>query len=368
MLLNHLSVTNFKNIPQAALDFSDKVNCFVGNNGMGKTNLLDAIYALSFTKSHTGVPDAMMVANGEQFAIVSGQYTRRDTREDLVLGLSQGGRRRKSLKRGGKEYKKLSDHIGLFPLVMVSPGDADLVRGTAEERRRWIDMVISQSSAPYLHSLITYSRALEQRNRLLRDRCQDRGMMEAVEAQLCMAAMPIAQERVRFLDDLSTLFQQVYASIAGTRERVAMRYQSELLDSGMTMEDMLLRSRERDGFMGHTTAGPHRDDIAMTLDTLPMRRTGSEGQCKTFTIALRLAQYELMRRAIGMHPLLLLDDIFDRLDARRVESIIEMVGGDNFGQIFITDTNRAHLDTIMHRSQGPFKMWNVERGSFTPHD
>lgn len=364
MHLQSVHITNFKNIARATLEFCPKVNCLVGNNGMGKSNLLDAIYALSFARSYSGVPDSLLIKKGEEFAIVSGNYLRHDVDEQVVLGL--GGRKRKSLRRSGKEYKKLSDHIGLFPLVMVSPQDADLVRGTADDRRRWADVVISQSHPDYLQNLITYTRSLEQRNRLLRDHCTDPDMMHAVETQLCAAALPVAQGRQECMQQLQALFSPIYQSISGEAEQVTMQYHSEVLTSDLSMQEILERNRTRDQYMGYTTSGPHRDDIDMTIDSMPMRRLGSQGQCKTFTISLRLAQYELMHRTLGMRPMLLLDDIFDRLDASRVERIIEMVSGDSFGQIFVTDTNRTHLDAIMQRSSGDFKMWEVQSGNFNP--
>ena len=365
MRLEELSVTNFKNIPQARLEMSGKVNCFLGNNGMGKSNLLDAIYFLSFCKSFTGVPDKMAVTRGEEFAILKASYERKGMPEELLMGLAAG--RRKSLKRGGKEYQRLSTHIGAFPLVMVAPQDIDLIRDSGEERRKWLDMVISQSDPVYLESLIRYNKGLEQRNRLLREGCVDHHLYDAVETMMELAAEYIHEARTRRIADLTERFARHYASIAGTGEEVSLTYDSHLNEPGATMRSLMDASRRRDEILHHTSVGPHRDDIVMWLDGMPMRRTASQGQCKSFTTALRFAQYDFLREATGMRPLLLLDDIFDKLDAARVERIMELVtGSEDFGQIFITDTNRKHLDEITARTGGDVRMWHVEAGQFSP--
>lgn len=364
MRLEELSLTNFKNIPSARLELSGKVNCFLGNNGMGKSNLLDAIYFLSFCKSFTGVTDRMAIARGEDFAIMRALYERKGVAEELVMGLTAG--RRKSLKRGGKEYTRLSAHIGSFPLVMAAPQDVDLIRDSGEERRRWMDMVISQSDPRYLDSLIRYTRGLEQRNKLLREGCVDSGLYGAVETMMEMAADYLHASRAAWTQRLTTLFSAHYEAIAGEGEEVRLSYESHLNAPGSTLGELLDSARRHDEAVRHTSVGPHRDDIAMTLGGMPMRRTGSQGQCKTFTTALRLAQYDFLREATGMRPLLLLDDIFDKLDATRVERIMELVtGSDRFGQIFITDTNRKHLDEIMGRTGSDVRLWSVEEGSFT---
>lgn len=364
MTLDHLSVTNFKNIAGAQLDFSPRVNCFLGNNGMGKSNLLDAIYYMSFCKSFSGATDSMLMRRGEDFAMIQATYTRRGVNEELHLGMAAG--RRKTFKRSGKEYARLSAHIGVFPLVMVSPQDIDLIRGESEGRRRFMDMVISQSDARYLDSLIRYNRCLEQRNHLLRDGVTDPSLYMAVETMMEMSAGYLFAERRRWIDRLSTIFSRYYAAIAGPEERVELLYRSGSAEADM--HAMLESARRRDGIVRHTTVGPHRDDIEMTLDGMPMRRVGSQGQCKTYVIALRLAQYEFIKEACGMKPLLLLDDIFDKLDATRVERIMEVTGHDMFGQIFITDTNRDHLDEIMRRTSGDYRIWHVTEGAFTPID
>ena len=364
MRLEELSLTNFKNIPEARLEFSGQVNCFLGNNGMGKSNMLDAIYFLSFCKSFSRMPDKMLIRRGEEFAIARGRYVRKGVDEELMLGLS--ATRRKTLKRGGKEYDRLSSHIGSFPLVMVAPQDIDLIRESGEERRHWMDVVISQSDPVYLDHLIRYTRALEQRNRLLREGAVDANLYAAVEIVMDMSASYIHSVRTDKISELTEIFDRYYKAIAGSDENVTLTYQSGLNREGTTMQMLLDEARRHDEIVKHTSVGPHRDDIGMELDGMPMRRTGSQGQCKTFTIALRLAQYDFLHTATGIRPLLLLDDIFDKLDSTRVERIMELVTSDAFGQIFITDTNRKHLDEIMERTGGDYRMWQVDNGIFTP--
>ncbi len=363
MVLKELTLTNFKNIADARLEFSPKVNCLVGNNGMGKSNLLDAIHYLSVCRSFTGVNDRLLVRRGETFAMARALYDRRGVEEEITLGLAPG--RRKSLRRGGKEYKRLSEHIGLFPLVMVSPADADLVRGAGEERRRWMDMVISQADPLYLDALVRYNGALEQRNRMLRDHVVDHTLYDVVELTLCAAAQKVVEVRRSWVGRLTEIFRRHYSAVAGAGEIVTLGYESASAAEG-GLQQLLDSARRHDEIVGHTSVGPHRDDIDMTLNDMPLRRTASQGQCKTFTLALRLAQHEFLHQATGLRPLLLLDDVFDKLDASRVERIMEMVVTDSsFGQIFLTDTNRTHLDEIISRTAGSHRLWTVADGKFT---
>lgn len=369
MQLNHLSLTNFKNIAEAKLEFSPKINCFLGKNGMGKSNLLDAVFYLSFCRSFSGVTDAMLMRRGEDFAMVKAVYTRSGINEELTLGMARG--KRKSLKRGGKEYSRLSDHIGLFPIVMTAPQDIDLIRGSGDERRRWMNMVISQSDKRYLDALMRYNAGVEQRNKLLREGVVDHTLYEALECGMAVAATYVHKARARWVDELSELAGKYYATIAGdSTEEVALSFKGSLDGTDgsdpLALLTLLDSARRHDEIVRHTSVGPHRDDIEISLDRMPMRRTGSQGQCKTFTTALRLAQYDFLRRSSGLRPLLLLDDVFDKLDASRVERIMEMVTGNDFGQIFVTDTNRKHLDEIMAHTPGDYSMWTVEQGAFTP--
>lgn len=364
MILQRLSIDNFKNIAQARLEFSPKANCLLGNNGMGKSNLLDAIYYLSFCKSFNGVNDSLLIKRDEDFCIVNASYLRREVEEDLSLGMAHG--KRKSLKRKGKEYQRLSQHIGLFPLVIIAPNDIDLIRGNSDERRRFIDMIISQSDHNYLDQLIRYNKALEQRNKLLRDGCVDHNLYIAIEISMGMAADYINRQRKEWVEQLSAIFNHYYNAIAGDGEQVQLQYESQLNEPETTFESLLDGARRHDEIVRHTSVGIHRDDIDMSISGMPIKRIGSQGQCKTFTIALRLAQYEILSKATSLKPLLLLDDIFDKLDASRVEHIMEIVMNDKFGQIFITDTNRTHLDNIIARTLGDYRIWEVIDGTFNP--
>lgn len=363
--LTRLHITNFKNIAEADLSFSPNINALLGDNGMGKSNLLDAIYYLSFCKSFTSLPDAGIVRAGETFTMMQGDYLRRGTEEQIAFGYAAG--KRKSFKRGGKEYSRLSQHIGLFPLVLVSPADMELVGGGTECRRKFIDMLISQTDATYLNHLIRYNSALQQRNRLLRDHIADPNLYIAVEMTMEMSAEYITNARREITQRLRDTFIRHYRDIARTQETPGIEYRSALDMSGRRYCELLDESRRRDEIVGHTTTGPHRDDLELTLDGMAVKNTASQGQSKTFTIALRLAQYEFMHEATGMRPLLLLDDIFDKLDSRRVANIVEIVNRDIFGQIFITDTNRDHLDSIMSAMTGAdYSLWNVNSGKFEP--
>ena len=364
MILQKLSIDNFKNIAHAQLEFTPKINCLLGNNGMGKSNLLDAIYYLSFCKSFNGTQDNMLIKTGEEFCIVNASYLRRGTEENLSLGFSQG--KRKTLKRKGKEYQRLSQHIGSFPIVMIAPYDIDIIRGNSDERRRLIDMIISQSDRPYLDQLIRYNRALEQRNKLLRDGCCDHSLYIAIEMAMSMAAQYINMRRKEWVEKLSQIFNTYYNFIAGNNEKVELLYNSRLNESDTTLDALFEETRRHDEIVKHTSVGIHRDDIDMLIDGMPIKRIGSQGQCKTYTIALRLAQYELLSHATSLKPILLLDDIFDKLDSTRVEHIMEIVMSPTFGQIFITDTNRTHLDNIISRTSEDYRIWEVVAGKFSP--
>ncbi len=375
MIVKSLKLTNFKNIADASLQFSPKINCLLGDNGMGKSNLLDALYVLSFCKSFSGMTDAMLVRRGESFAMLKGLYKRHGLDEELTIGFHPP--RRKALKRGGKEYDRLSDHIGSFPLVVLSPADNALVDVGAEERRRFLDQIISQNDPKYLEALGRYNAALRQRNAMLRDLASpaaDRSLFAAVEIQLDRAGTYIVNSRRRLIADLLPLFEKYYRTIARSDEGVELVYRSSMLDTGLSILDLIERERRRDEILKHTTVGPHRDDLDISIAGLPARRGASQGQIKTITTALRLAQYQLLARSLGIRPLLLLDDIFDKLDSGRVGRIMALLVDENgpFGQIFITDTNRQHLDEIVAdlpektpAGDDACRLWNVNDGIFS---
>ena len=362
MRLLHLSIMNYKNLSEAQLDFSPKVNCLIGNNGMGKTNVLDAIYYLSMCKSYISQSDASVIMHERPFMMLQGHYTRRGAEEDITVSVQPG--KRKVVRRGGKEYQRLSQHIGLLPIVMISPTDWDLIRGTGDERRRLMNMIISQADPQYLDAVVRYNRAVEQRNSMIRHEMRDLLLYETVEATMCTTAQLIHERRAQWIEQFTPIFMRYYNEIAGEGERVRMAYRSHL--NTATMNDVLAANRERDMVIGYTTHGVHRDDIELKLGDYSMRNSGSQGQCKTYTIALRLAQFDFIKQAAGTTPILLLDDIFDKLDAHRVEHIVDVVASDRFGQIFITDTNRTHLDEILKRAAGDHCMMTVSHGRCTP--
>ncbi|MBR6746282.1 MAG: DNA replication/repair protein RecF [Muribaculaceae bacterium] len=363
MQLTHLHIVNFKNIADTDLSFSPNINALLGDNGMGKSNLLDAIYYLSFCKSFSSLPDSGIVKSGEMFAMMQGDYLRKGVEEQVAFGYTSG--KRKSFKRGGKEYTRLSQHIGLFPLVLVSPSDMDLVGGGSEVRRRFIDMLISQTDSTYLSHLIRYNNALQQRNKLLRDHIYDANLYIAVEMSMEMSAEYITKSRREISTRLLEAFKRHYHDIARTDETPGLEYRSLLNESTCRYSELLEEARRKDEILGHTTVGPHRDDLELTLEGMSVKSTASQGQSKTFTIALRLAQYEFMHEATGMKPLLLLDDIFDKLDSNRVANIVDIVSRDIFGQIFITDTNREHLASIVSTMPNvDYRLWSVSAGRF----
>ena len=373
MILRQLSIVNYKNIGEATLVFSPKINCLIGHNGAGKTNVLDAIYFLSFCRSSQTSLDSQAIRHDAPFFLIEGAYAASDAAADalhIACGMKRGGK--KVMKRGGKAYKRLSEHIGLLPLVLVSPGDTLLIEGGSEERRRLMDMVISQLDRRYLESLGRYNKALQQRNVLLRDEAvePDPDVMAILEEQMAVEGERIYARRQEFVERLVPLFQEFYTSISGGREQVSLGYTSHCQRGPLL--DVIRRDRAKDRAVGYSLHGIHRDDLEIMLDGHPMRREGSQGQQKTFVVSLKLAQFAYLKRVAdalghssGQMPLLLLDDIFDKLDAARVEQIVSLVSGEEFGQIFITDTNRDHLDQILRASSHDYKLFDVSDGVIT---
>lgn len=358
MILKKLSVLNYKNILQAELAFSPKMNCFFGNNGMGKTNLLDAIYYLSFCKSHVNTPDSQLIRDGQELCLLQGCYDYDGQEEAIFCAIRR--RQRKQFKRNKKEYEKLSEHIGLLPVVMVSPADSELIRGGSEERRRFLDLILSQEDKHYLHALIQYNKALLQRNSLLKEPPADVSLFEVLEMQLELYGEQIHEKRQGLVAQLTPLFNAYYRTICGAAESVGLRYLSPLEGTGLA--DRLAANRERDRLLGYTSCGIHKDELEMTLGGHLIRRTGSQGQNKSYLVALKLAQFAYLKQRGATTPILLLDDLFDKLDAERVEQIIRLVSGEGFGQIFITDTNRKYLDAILAAMEHSYALFHVDRG------
>lgn len=363
MILEHLDILNFKNIGEASLTFSPGVNCFVGRNGMGKSNLLEAIYFLSLARPMQSMPETALLRHGSDQLLTKGRY-RMDSgvEENVSMGITRG--KGKKLLRNGKEYGRLSEHIGRFPLVAATPADSQLVTGSGELRRRLLDMVISQTDSGYLSQLIRYNRALDSRNRMLRGGMRDKLLYESVEQTMAASAEAVNRARREWTSVVAPILQRYYEDVSGGAEKVSLSYRSGLNDS--PLQELLESSRQRDTLMGFTTVGVHRDDLDMELNGHPLKRVGSQGQMKSFVIALRLAIYSHLREKSGMWPILLLDDIFDKLDADRVAHIVSTVSsGEGFGQIFITDTNRQHLDETIATLAGESALFDVCEGNFS---
>lgn len=362
MIIKELSIVGYKNIRQAEIVCSSKINCFFGKNGMGKTNLLDAVYYLSFCKSHIHTTDGQIIHQDEDMCVLQGEYGYEDRVEAIYCGLRRG--QRKLFKRNRKAYQKLSEHIGLLPLVMISPFDSELIRGGSDERRRWMDVIISQYDKFYMHALIQYNKVLMQRNQMLRDQSTDDSLYEVLEMQLAQHGEVIFQTRTRLIEAFLPFFNEYYRTICQSSETVGLRYVSQL--QSVKPEEKLAEDRARERIVGYTLTGVHKDDLEMTLNERLIRHIGSQGQNKTYLIALKLAQYSFLATKSDTMPILLLDDIFDKLDAERVEQIIQLVGGDRFGQIFITDTNRKYLDQILRSIEHDYTIFKVEQGAVLP--
>jgi DNA replication and repair protein recF len=362
MILEQLSLLNYKNIEQAQLTLSPNVNCLIGANGQGKTNVLDAIYFLSFGKSATALTDGACVRHDAEFMMLQGKYrSALMEEEEISCGIKRGQRKR--MRRNEKEYKRLSEHLGVIPLVMLSPADEQLVSGGSEERRRFMDIVLSQVSPNYLAALIRYNKSLQQRNTMLKqDDEPDAQLFEVLEEMMSMDAAVIYQERQAFVRDFVPIFQVMYARFCNAAsEEVDILYDTHA--SRGDLLPILVRDRAKERIVGYTLHGPHKDNLELLMNGHNVRREASQGQTKTFFIAMKLAQF-LYLKSVGEHrtPILLLDDIFDKLDAGRVACIVDYVSGDDFEQIFITDTNREHLDSILAATHREYKLFEVKGG------
>ena len=337
------------------------MNCLIGPNGTGKTNFLDAVYYMSFCRSSTTPIDSQVIRHTEPFFVLEGHYENdAGEADDVYVGMKRGVK--KHFKHNKKEYRRLADHIGLIPLILVSPADNMLITGGSEERRRLMDVVISQCDHIYMEALMNYNKALQQRNSLLKmDNEPDPALLDIWEEQMAQNGEVIFHKREAFINELEPVFQHIYSSISQDREQVTLQYFSH--GQRGPLLDVIRRDRAKDRIVGYSLHGIHRDDLEMLLGGFPLKKEGSQGQCKTFALALKLAQFDMLRRtASRTTPLLLLDDIFDKLDASRVEQIVRLVAGDSFGQIFITDTNRDHLDRILSHSNFDYKLFDVMDG------
>lgn len=361
MILNSISILNYKNIASADVALSPKLNCLIGSNGVGKTNFLDAVYMLSFCKSAFNSIDSQLIRHDQDFMVVQGSYlTDEGDQTEVYCGMKRG--QKKHFKRDKKEYRKLSEHLGLIPLVFISPADSQLIDGPCEVRRKFLDVVISQYDRDYVEALQRYGKALQQRNALLRaEEEPDGSLLDLLEQQMGELGETIFRVRASFVERLIPIFQQTYHFIAQGKEEVSLQYVSHCQRGPLLA--VIRQGRNKDRAVGYSLHGVHRDDVEMLIEGYPLRREGSQGQNKTFFLALRLAQFAFLK-TVGARrvPLLLLDDIFDKLDAQRVEQIIKLVSGDAYGQIFITDTNRDHLDKILSTTHCDHRLFTVKAG------
>ncbi len=365
MILQHLSIANYRNIEQAELAFSPNVNCLVGANGMGKSNVLDAVYYLAFCHGFAAAQDALNVRHEADFFMLDAAFRLPDgAGRRVVCSLKRGCRKR--LRIDGKDVRRLSEHIGRVPLVMIAPADAALITGGSEERRRFMDMTVAQYDAPYLEALMRYERTLKQRNALLKQEDEpDAGVMDVLEGMMEVDAARIYAARRDFAERFLPLYRRMYLRLSGAEgEEVSAEYTSHCARGPLGPQLSQWRAKER--IVGYTLHGVHKDELELTLGGYALKREASQGQQKTCLIALKLAQYLFLKEeGEARMPLLLLDDIFDKLDAGRVARIIDYVGGDDFGQIFITDTRREHLDRILEHTRRSYKLFDVEDGRVT---
>ena len=359
MFLKKLSLINYKNFESGEFDFDVKINCFVGDNGVGKTNVLDAIYHLAFGKSYFNPQSSQNIKHEEDFFVIEGHFEKKERTEKIVCALKRG--MKKTIKRNGKLYDKLSEHIGLLPLVIISPSDRDLIIEGSDTRRRFMDGVISQANPEYLQSLIKYNKVLSQRNALLKyfaaNHTYNETTISVYNEQLVAYGEYIHEKRTEFINLFIPLFKEQYISITGGQEKVNLEYQSHLLKGDFLR--LLSNTVEKDKALQYTSTGIHKDDIIFEIEGHPIKKFGSQGQQKSFLIALKFAQFYLIRQQAKTTPILLLDDIFDKLDENRVSHIIKLVDDENFGQIFISDTHGERTENVVksiHQSYKIFKL------------
>lgn len=366
MYLYELKLNNFKNCDSAELSLSEKINCFVGLNAAGKTNILDSIYYLAFCKSYFTLTDRQNIKHGEDFFAIHGNF-HFDNDEYHTISCVQKNAAKKSFKCDKKEYDRLADHIGKIPLVMISPYDSDLINSGSDLRRKFIDGVISQFDSSYLGCLLNYNKALQQRNRQLKyfseNRIWDDTLLEMWDQQLIQNAIPINEKRKTFVEEFLPVFQKYYEIVSGTNEQVAINYNSALNER--KYQDLLAESLNHDKYSTYTNVGIHKDDLIFLIDNHLVKQFASQGQQKSFVVAIKLAQFDFNYRKIGHKPILLLDDIFDKLDDNRVSQLVRLVGNDHFGQVFITDTQRQRVKFLMDNSTVNHKIFNVNNGEIT---
>ncbi|TFF35812.1 DNA replication/repair protein RecF [Mucilaginibacter psychrotolerans] len=363
MYLQQLSFLNFKNYTEAELTLSPGVNAFVGNNGAGKTNLLDAVHYLSLCKSYFNPIDSQQIKQGADFFMVNGVFEKNGNKEVVACGVKRN--QKKQFKRNKKDYQRLADHIGLLPLVMVSPYDISIIIEGSEERRKFIDNVISQTDNQYLDELIAYNKFLANRNAMLKQIADtgryDPELLAVMDEQLTASGTRLFQKRRAFMEAFTPIFNQHYSFISNGAEQVELVYESQLLADSLAT--LLKKNIERDRILERTTSGIHKDDLQFNIHGMPMKKFGSQGQQKSFLIALKLAQYTFLTQKNGFKPLLLLDDIFDKLDDGRVTKLMQMVSNNDFGQVFITDTSISRVQQVFEAIKVDVKLFKVTEGN-----
>ena len=354
--LTSLSLVNFKNYEQANFNFCKKINCLTGSNGVGKTNVLDAVYLLSMTKSNLNPIDTQNIRYDADFFVVQGEYERNETTETVYCAVKRG--QKKVFRRNKKDYERLSEHIGLLPAVSISPADGNLIYGRSDERRKLMNEVISQHDHEYLHDMMQYNRALEQRNAMLKqDSALNMEVLELWNEKLVTTGNKIYKRRSEYCQELIPVFQNFYNEIAGDGENVQLLYSSQLHDNDFAA--MLNSSFTKDRLMQYTTTGIHKDDLLFQMNEYPLKKSASQGQQKTFLVAMKLANFDYIRKNGNIKPILLLDDIFDKFDALRVKQIIRLVAGEEFGQIFITDTGNERTERILKEIDCVYQLHNI---------
>lgn len=359
MQLQTLTLLNYKNFESQSFDLDPKINCFVGNNGVGKTNVLDAIYHLSFGKSYFNPITSQNVRHGSEFFVLEGNYLRKDKEEKVVVSAKKG--QKKIIKRNGKIYDKFSDHIGFLPLVIISPADRDLIIEGSDTRRKFMDGVISQGDPDYLRTLLSYNQILSQRNSLLKyfaaNRTFNQDNLEVYNEQLDALGSVIFEKRTAFVETFSPIFLERHRSISEGKESVSLTYRSQLSEAPLL--ELLTQSLQKDQFNQYTNVGTHKDDLLFEIDGHPIKKFGSQGQQKSYLIALKLAQFDFIKAQSKVNPILLLDDIFDKLDSHRVEQIITLVDDQQFGQLFISDTHGERTEAVVKKVHQTYKMFTL---------
>ena len=359
MQLEQLSLLNYKNFESQSFSFDAKINCFVGQNGVGKTNVLDAIYHLSFGKSYFNPITGQNMRHGTDFFVIEGSYIKNDRPEKINVSAKRGSK--KILKRNAKVYEKFSEHIGFLPLVMISPADRDLIVEGSDTRRKFIDGVISQADPSYLQHLINYNKVLLQRNSLLKyfaaNQTHNQDTLDIYDEQLTQYGTVIFEKRAAFLEEFLPIFLARHKVISNSAEEVSLIYKSQLEDA--TLLSLLKNNISKDKMMQYTGFGIHKDDLVFEIDGHPIKKFGSQGQQKSFLIALKLAQFDFIKSQSGTTPILLLDDIFDKLDEQRVERIIGMVNDDSFGQLFISDTHAERTEKAVKNVHQSFEIFQL---------